>query len=119
MSVEAVEREAVERRADAVTLERNATPAFWLRDVRLLPMGLWLGASLFFSFVVAPSAFAVLRDSTALYANHLAGSIVTRNLAFINTSGFIIGLALLATAFVFRSRTGRLALTVEIISLAV
>jgi heme/copper-type cytochrome/quinol oxidase subunit 3 len=119
MSVEVVEREAAERRVEAATAEQNGSPALRLRDARLLLMGLWLGASLFFSFVVAPGAFAVLRDSTALYANHLAGQIVTRNLAFINTSGLIISLILLATAFVFRSRRGGWAFTVEIISLAV
>ena len=39
-------------------------------DARLLLIGLWLGASVFFSFILAPSVFAVLptRD--------LAGAVV-------------------------------------------
>ena len=120
MSVEVGEREVVEsRREETVAVGQSRTLAFLLRDVRLLLAGLWLGASLFFSFVVAPGVFAVLRDSTALYANHLAGSIVTRNLAFINTSGLVVSLILLVTAFVFRSRAGSRAFPVEIISLAV
>lgn len=90
-----------------------------VEDARLLVTGLWLGASLFFSFSVAPSAFAVLRDSTALYANHLAGSIVTRNLAVINTAGFVLGILLLASAFLFRRGVGRAAFAAELISLAV
>lgn len=90
------------------------------QDVRLLLTGLWLGAALFFSFEVAPSVFIVLRDSTALYANHLAGSIVTRNLGVVNTSGFVISLLLLASTFVLGSRRERgAAFLAEIISLAV
>lgn len=89
-----------------------------VQDARLLLLGLWLGASLFFSFSVAPSVFAILRGSTALYANHLAGSIVTRNLSVINTSGFVMSIILLLGAFVFRGRR-RFAFVAELISLAV
>lgn len=119
MSVEVEEHSAAIATAlEADAVEQKGSLAFLLQDTRLLLVGLWLGASLFFSFVVAPSVFTVLRDSTALYANHLAGSIVTRNLAFINTSGFVISLLLLASAFVFRSRARRGALFAEVISLA-
>jgi hypothetical protein len=104
---------------EARVSERAGALASVLQDVRLLLLGLWLGASLFFSFVVAPSAFAILRDSTALYANHLAGSIVTRNLAVINTSGFILSLVLLASAAVFRSGARRVAFLAEVASLVV
>ena len=83
-------------------------------------IALWLGAALFFSFVVAPSAFTVLRASSALYANHLAGSIVTRTLAVVNTSGFIIGLLLLASAFLWRDALRRrVVFVLEIVSLVV
>ena len=119
MSVEVGERNAgvVQPAREAKAIERSKSSAFVLQDVRLLLVGLWLGASLFFSFAVAPVVFAVLRDSTALYANHLAGSIVTRNLAFVNTSGLFISLLLLASAFLFKNRTGRAALLAEVISL--
>jgi hypothetical protein len=105
------------------TAEHNAgmaerAPLSLIQDARLLLLGLWLGAALFFSFVVAPSAFAILRDSTALYANHLAGSIVTRNLSVINTSGFVMSLMLLVSAFVLRSRR-RFAFLAELISIAI
>jgi len=104
---------------EARPVERKSAFAFLARDLRLLLTALWLGAALFFSFVVAPSAFAVLRSSSALYANHLAGSIVTRTLAIVNTSGFLIGLLLLASAFVWRDarRKPRLFL-LETVSLA-
>ena len=98
---------------------RKSAFAFLVRDLRLLLIALWLGAALFFSFVVAPSAFTVLRASSALYANHLAGSIVTRTLAVVNTSGFIIGLLLLASAFLWRdARRKRGVFVLEIVSLA-
>lgn len=96
--------------------ERTRALVWRLQSLRLLLLALWLGASIFFSFVVAPSVFAVLRDSTALYANHLAGSIVTRNLAVINTWGFCLSLLLLASAFPFRSKR-RAPFLAEIISL--
>jgi hypothetical protein len=101
---------------DAGVAERASSSL--IQNTRLLLLGLWLGAALFFSFSVAPSAFAILRDSTALYANHLAGSIVTRNLSVINMSGFVLSLVLLGSAVVFRSRR-RLAFLAELISLAV
>lgn len=120
MSVEVTERRPViESAQESKPLTRGTALASLFQDVRLLVVGLWLGASLFFSFSLAPSVFAVLRESTALYANHLAGTIVTRNLAVINTSGLIISLALLAGAPLFRSRTGRRALVTEIIALVV
>ncbi|MBD0371584.1 MAG: DUF4149 domain-containing protein [Pyrinomonadaceae bacterium] len=119
MSVEVGERAAIDREDASATVEQSRTILFALQDVRLLLTALWLGASLFFSFVVAPSAFAVLRDSTALYANHLAGTIVTRNLSVINTGGLIISLLLLASAFVFKDKARRAAFWTEIISLVV
>jgi hypothetical protein len=85
-----------------------------LADARLLLIALWLGGAVFFSFVVAPSAFAVLPT------HELAGALVTRTIAVVNVGGFVISLLLLATAFVGRvsnaRRRGRL---VEIASLAV
>jgi hypothetical protein len=117
MSVEVGGPAAVVGAQGAVAVERRGALALVLQDIRLLLVGLWLGASLFFSFVVAPGVFAVLRDSTALYANHLAGTIVTRNLSVINTSGLVLSLLLLLSAFAFRSSTRRAALLGEVISL--
>ena len=110
---------AVERTRGATVIEQGRTLAGVLHNCRLLLAASWLGASLFFSFVVAPSVFMVLRDSTALYANHLAGTIITRNLAVINTGGFVISLFLLASAVAFRGRTGRRSLLAEIISVVI
>ena len=65
--------------------------------LRLLLLGVWLGASIFFSAVLAPTAFAVLRSYQSFNANEIAGALVNRNLGVINFSGFVIGLVLLVT----------------------
>ncbi len=64
----------------------------FISDIRLLLIGLWLGAAVFF-IAVAQSAFAVLPS------REMAGSVVSRTLLIINVSGLIIGLILLATSF--------------------
>lgn len=68
---------------------------------------LWLGAACFFSFAVAPSAFAVLPS------REIAGALVSRTLAIVNYGGLIIGVVLLASSFVGRSFTNRLRLWTE------
>jgi len=80
--------------------------------VRLLLLGIWLGSAIFFSFAVAPSAFAVLP------ARELAGAIVTRTIGIVNVGGSLIGLLLLATALVGRSMAAKRAWTLEVIALA-
>jgi len=82
---------------------------------RLIVCSLWLGAAVFFSAVVAPSAFGVLRSFNVSNASQIAGDVVGRNLAVINISGLIIGLFLLLTLFVVRGRRGRAALVTEFV----
>jgi hypothetical protein len=90
-----------------------------VRVSRLLLLGVWLGAAIFFGAAVAPAAFGVLRDANLVNANELAGSIVARLLAVIYTSGFAVGLFLLMTAY-FSARSGRrLAVVGEMISAAI
>jgi hypothetical protein len=68
---------------------------------------------MFFSFAVAPGAFAVLP------ARELAGAIVTRTISVVNVAGFIVGLLLLATAFARRgARAARRAWLLEVGALA-
>lgn len=106
-------------RRDAAQEEERGSGALVaaVRDVRLLLISLWVGAAVFFSGAVAPSAFAVLRRFAVPNANELAGSIVTRTLSIVNTGGFIISLLLLASAFLFSRRTRRRAFYAEITSL--
>jgi hypothetical protein len=119
MSVE-VEEGLTESRG-ARRAETNA-PGGWLvsvvRDVRLLLIALWLGGAVFFSATVAPSAFSVLRARGVVYANEAAGSIVTRTLSIVNTSGFIIALLLLLSAFLFRQGVKRRTFLAETFALA-
>lgn len=63
-------------------------------DIRRLLLILWLGGACFFSFAVAPSAFAVLPS------REIAGAIVSRSLSIVNYSGLVVGLILLATSFI-------------------
>jgi hypothetical protein len=79
----------------------------------------WLGAAIYFSAVVAPAAFGVLRSFLLPNANEIAGTIVTRALGVINTIGFVVSLLLLAGAIVLRRNYGRGSLLVQVVLLAV
>ena len=91
----------------------------FLSNIRLLLIGLWLGAAVFFSFAVAPSAFAVLRNLQIANFSSVAGEMVSRNLMIINLSGLAIGVILLATSFVGSALTNRFALWTERIMLLI
>jgi hypothetical protein len=120
MSVEVGESsERVSATGRAESVERGGSFITVLRDVRLLLIALWLGGAVFFSATVAPNVFSVLRSRGVLYANEAAGTIVTRTLSILNTSGFIIALLLLASALAFRRSVKRRALMAETISLIV
>jgi len=86
-----------------------------LNNVRLLLLASWLGAAIFFSAAVAPSAFRVLRGFNLLNAGEIAGAIVTRTLSVVNTSGFVLSLLLLITAFVLKQGYGRVAFILQIL----
>jgi hypothetical protein len=72
---------------------------------------------MFFSAVVAPATFAVLRAYMLPNAGEIAGTIVNRALAVVNLSGSIMSLVLLLMALLVK-RAHRLFL-LELISLAV
>jgi Domain of unknown function (DUF4149) len=91
----------------------------FIRQLRLLLLGLWLGAAIFFGAAVAPALFDVLRGAGLVNANELAGSVVTRLLAFINRGGVEIALFLLVTAFFVNRHRSRLAQVVEVISIVI
>lgn len=90
-----------------------------LNDLRLLFLGLWLGAAVFFSIVVAPAAFSVTRAFQLANASEIAGGIVTRTLSVINVSGFVVSILLLLAAFVIRSSPGSRLTILEFVSLGV
>ncbi len=90
-----------------------------LNDLRLLLLGLWLGAAVYFSSVVAPSVFSVLRAFQLPNVGEIAGTLVTRTLSVVNVSGFIIGLFLLVTAFALGKGLGKRSFFLELASLLV
>lgn len=79
--------------------------------IRLAILGLWLGAMAFFSFVVAPAAFAVLP------LPQLAGALVSRTLGILEVIGIAIGALLIVILVFSKERSGRAALF-ELITLA-
>ena len=81
--------------------------------------GLWLGAALFFSAVVAPAAFGVLRQFDLPNANEIAGSIVNRGLTVINSSGFVIGLLALVATLFWKKTGRRFTFAIQLLSQAV
>jgi uncharacterized membrane protein len=73
----------------------------FLRYLMLLSLIAWIGGLIFFSFVVAPTAFAVLPT------RHLAGSVVSRSLGALHWMGIVSGLVFLITSLLqFRYTTG-------------
>src|SRR5260370_19309790 len=89
-----------------------------VRVLRLLLLGLWLGAAIFFGAAVAPALFAVLRGANLANPNELAGTIVSRLLSIINRGGFEIRLFLIVTAYFMSRNESRLRRFSEMISLA-
>jgi mannose/fructose/N-acetylgalactosamine-specific phosphotransferase system component IIC len=81
-----------------------------LQKIRLAILGLWLGAMAFFSFVVAPAAFATLPQQ------QLAGALVSRTLGALEIGGAIIGALLIAILLFSRERDR--AFLYELIALA-
>jgi len=77
-----------------------------LSDVRLLLLGLWLGAAVFM-IAVAQSAFAVLPTREA------AGILVSRTLAILNYSGLGIAIVLLLSSMIVAAGTRRVMVWAE------
>jgi hypothetical protein len=91
----------------------------FIKQLRLLLLGLWLGAAIFFGAAVAPALFNVLRGAGLANANELAGAVVTRLLGFLNRGGVEIALFLLVTAFFVNRMRSRLAQAAEVLSIAI
>jgi hypothetical protein len=81
--------------------------------VRILLLAAWLGVALYFSAVVAPAAFGVLRSFSLANAGEIAGTIVNRSLAAVNQSGVLVGLLLLVAAPAVKQRYARVSFVVQ------
>jgi len=71
----------------------------FLRYLMLLSLIVWIGGLIFFAFVVAPAAFAVLPT------RHLAGNVVGRTLGILHWMGIISGLVFLASSLLYSQLT--------------
>ena len=91
----------------------------YLITLRLLLLGAWLGAAIFFSAAVAPAAFAVLRRFQLPNAGEIAGTIVSRTLGAINTSGFIVCLIALLLGVLLRKSYTRANLLAQVVLLLI
>lgn len=90
-----------------------------LNSTRLVLLSAWFGVALFFSAVVAPAAFGVLRLYSLPNTSEIAGAIVSRALSVVNLTGFVIALLLAITIFARRDSTGRKSFLAEGICVAV
>ena len=88
-----------------------------LNKVRMLLVAAWLGAAIFFSAAVAPNAFGVLRSFNVPNATEIAGTIVNRTLAVVNTAGFFISLLAIVVAVANRKRYSARAFIVQLMLL--
>ncbi len=73
-----------------------------VNHIRMALLASWLAVAIYFSAVVAPSAFGVLRSFGLANASEIAGSVVTRTLYVVNMSGFLLSLLLLASSFMVK-----------------
>jgi len=71
----------------------------FLRFLMVLSLVVWMGGLIFFSFVLAPTVFAVLPT------RHLAGNVVSRSLAALHWMGIISGLVFLASSVIYSRLT--------------
>jgi uncharacterized membrane protein len=66
-----------------------------LRFLMLLSLVVWIGALIFFAFVLAPTAFQVLPNT------HLAGNVVGRSLGKFHGLAIISGIVFLITSLLY------------------
>jgi Domain of unknown function (DUF4149) len=85
----------------------------------MLLLAAWLGAAIYFSVIVAPNVFVVLRSFSLPNANEIAGTIVSRTLSVINTSGFVFSLVLLVITFALSKSHRRPSLNLQLALLMV
>jgi hypothetical protein len=88
-----------------------------IRNITLILIAGWLGAAVFFSAVVAPAAFSVLRSLQVTNASEIAGAIVNRSLSAINTSGFVIALIAILVGLIWRGSSQRIWFLLELLAL--
>ncbi|HEY8189017.1 MAG TPA: DUF4149 domain-containing protein [Pyrinomonadaceae bacterium] len=91
----------------------------FLNQLRMLLLAAWLGTAIYFSAVIAPSVFKVLRSFSLTNPNEIAGTIVTRTLSVVNTSGFVLSLLMIIITFAIRKNYARLSLILQLALLTI
>lgn len=76
-------------------------------NLRVAFIAVWLGLAIYFSAIVAPSAFGVLRSFNLANAGEIAGTIVSRALSAVNKSGLLLSLLVLVSAPAVKKYYGR------------
>jgi len=90
-----------------------------LNNLRLLLLAAWIGGAVFFSAVMAPNAFRVLRSFNFANASEVAGTMVTGALSVVNTSGVVVSVLALVIAFLNRKSFTTRGLKLQVILLAI
>ncbi len=90
-----------------------------INKIRMLLLAAWLGVATYFSAVVAPNTFIVLRSFSLPNASEIAGTIVTRTLSVVNLSGFVLSLLLLVSAFLLVKGYGRTSFMLQTVLLII
>lgn len=85
-----------------------------LNNIRLLLLASWLGAAIFFSAIVAPGAFRVLRTFDLPNQSEIAGALVSHTLSFVNLTGVIVSMMVLVTTFAVRQTLTRRLFSLQI-----
>jgi hypothetical protein len=91
----------------------------FISKLRLVLISAWLGVAIFFAAWVAPTLFGVLRGAGLQNASNIAGTIVSRLLSVINSSGFEIAFFALVTALFINRDQQRASRIAEVISLLI
>lgn len=76
-------------------------------NLRVAFLAAWLGLAIYFSAVVAPGAFGVLRSFNLANAGEITGTIVSRALSTVNKSGLLLSLLVLVGAPAVKKYYGR------------
>ena len=86
-----------------------------LNNIRLFLIAGWLGAAIFFSSVVAPGAFRVLRTFDLPNQSEIAGALVSHTLSIINFIGLIVSALVIVITIALKNTLSRRRFSLQII----
>jgi uncharacterized membrane protein YbhN (UPF0104 family) len=86
-----------------------------LHNIRLFLLAAWLGAAIFFSAVVAPGTFGILRTFHLDNPGEIAGALVGHTLTFLNLTGVIVSMIVLVITIALKNIGVRRAFNLQVI----